>query len=308
MKKMSFALLAAVMVTALLFTPVAASSSSAALASVNCGDTYVVQPLDYLTRIASYCGTTVANILALNPQIVNPSIIYSGQVLRLTSDVPVPYWPTYNYYTTPYTTYSGYARVSLSTTRAAVDSDVTVYVSGFPANAQIDYRLGLQGDTFSVVYDGVTSSTGTDSQVITIPSGADPGEYWVVQVLTTDRKTITQVYSSPIYITGYSYYNYTTYSAYAKVSLSTTQTTAGSEVTVYVSGFPANANIDFRLGLQGEAFSVVYDGQVGAYGSTNQTITIPSGATAGQYWVVFVTTTELKNITSVTSHTIYITN
>ena len=70
----------------------------------------------------------------------------------------------------------------------------------------------------------------------------------------------------------------------------------------------ANAQIDYRIGLQSQAFSLVYDGQTDAYGSTNQTITIPSGAVAGQYWTVLVITTSLKDITQVTSHTIYITN
>jgi LysM repeat protein len=313
MKTLAFALIAAFLLASQVITPAAAASSSTELASVNCGDTYVVQPLDYLVRIASYCGTTVANILALNPQIVNPSLVYSGQVLRLTTNVPIPYWPTYNLNTTTYntyntyTTYNGYARVSLSTTQAYAGAAVTVYASGFPANAQIDFRVGLQGAAFSLVYDGTTASDGTASQTVIIPAGAIPGQYWTVQVVTTGLKDVVSVYSTPIYIPGYSYYtNYTSY--YPSVSLSTTQAVAGGTVSVYVSGFPANANIDFRVGLQGEHFSLVYDGLVDAYGSTNQTITIPTGATAGQYWVVLVTTTEMKDITQVTSHTIYITN
>ena len=307
MKTLAFALIVVILVAGQVFTPAAAATSSSPLAAVNCGDTYVVQPLDYLARIASYCGTTVANILALNPQIANPSLIYSGQVLRLTTNVPIPYWPTYNVNTTTYTTYSGYARVSLSTTQVIAGSAVTVYVSGFPANALIDYRVGLQGAAFSLIYDGLVGSDGTTSQTITIPSGATPGEHWTVQVVTTGLKDIVSVYSAPIYIPYY--YNYTNYyTQYPSVSLSTTQAAAGGTVAVYVSGFPANANIDYRVGLQGAHFTTVYDGLVGAYGSTNKTITIPSSATAGQYWVVLVITTDLKNITSVTSHTIYITN
>ena len=306
MKTFAFALVVVILVAGQVFTPAAAAASSSQLAAVNCGDTYIVQPLDYLVRIANTCGTTVANILALNPQIVNPSVIYSGQVLRLTTNVPIPYWPTYNVNTTPYTTASGYARVSLSTTQAIAGSAVTVYVSGFPANALIDYRVGLQGAVFSLTYDGVTGSDGTTSQTITIPSGASPGERWTVQVVTTGLKDIVSVYSAPIYIPAYNYY--TTYTQYPSVSLSATQATAGGTVAVYVSGFPANAIIDYRVGLQGANFTTVYDGQVDAYGSTNKTITIPSSATAGQYWVVLVTTTELQSITSVTSHTIYITN
>jgi LysM repeat protein len=50
----------------------------------NNGDgTYCIQRGDTLRMIAARYGTTVWNLLALNPQIYNPNWIYAGQVIRL---------------------------------------------------------------------------------------------------------------------------------------------------------------------------------------------------------------------------------
>lgn len=47
------------------------------------GATYVVQRGDTLSSIARRFGTTVQSILALNPQITNPNVIFPGQVIRI---------------------------------------------------------------------------------------------------------------------------------------------------------------------------------------------------------------------------------
>jgi LysM repeat protein len=222
MKKISISIVIALLIAGQLFTLVAAAAPSAGMASTNCGDTYTVQRGDYLARIARNCGTTVAIILANNPQIWNPNLIYGGMVLNLTGSVsPAPRRVVYinpnqwygNYYYPGGWWYGGYynpnptrvystPRVSLSTYRADGGNNVTVTVSGFPANANIDYRIGQQGQAYSKVYDGKTGSNGSTSMTITIPSSADKGEYWVVHVLTTELRQGVQAYSSSIYITG----------------------------------------------------------------------------------------------------------
>lgn len=45
--------------------------------------TYTIQKGDTLRKIADRIGVTVNDILAVNPQIVNPSLIYAGQVINL---------------------------------------------------------------------------------------------------------------------------------------------------------------------------------------------------------------------------------
>jgi len=194
--------------------------------------------------------------------------------------------------------------VSLSTTRVHAGNDVTVYVKGFPANSEIDFRVGKLGEDSTLIYDGTVGSDGTTQKTITIPANAVNGEYWEVAVLTTNLRDVMTVTSHSIYITDTSTPPYT---GDLQISLSTTQAKAGDALTVYVRGFPANSEIDFRIGKQGESYSLVYDGTVGLNGSTIQRITIPAGAVNGDYWVVQVTTTNRPNQVTLTSHTIYIT-
>lgn len=250
MKRFVIALAAALLIAGQFLSPVAAASTNSGLASEVCGDTYTVKHLDNLSKIASYCDTSVANILALNPQITNPNVIYSGQVIRLTGSVPTstdsddndttytvqsgdtlaeiadkfnttisaimkanPSLLNYNYvYTgqvlvipdsssTTGGTTSGAARVTLSDTTVEAGDSITVYVKGFPANSWIDYRVGKEDKDYSVVYDGTIDDKGTDDAVITIPSSAKKGEYWVVTVQTTSQRVGVSVTSARIYIT-----------------------------------------------------------------------------------------------------------
>ena len=56
---------------------------------------YVVQPGDTLGKIAARIGVSWRDILAVNPQIQNPSLIYAGQVIYLPNGTgnPPPYNP-----------------------------------------------------------------------------------------------------------------------------------------------------------------------------------------------------------------------
>ncbi|MDR3574156.1 MAG: LysM domain-containing protein [Anaerolineaceae bacterium] len=240
MKKFSIAIVVAILIAGQLFSLAAAAAPASGVAATSCGSTYVVQRGDWLARIARTCGTTVASILSFNPQIYNPNWIYGGEVLNLSGTVnttpqPVSYYNPnvwyggyynpnvwyggyyhagywlYGYYHPGYWSYGYYnqaattssvARVGLSTYRANAGDSVTVYVSGFPANTDVDIRVGEQGSNWTTVYDGKTGSNGSTSLTIAIPSGANKGEDWVVHVLTTEGKVGAQAYSSVIYITG----------------------------------------------------------------------------------------------------------
>jgi LysM repeat protein len=54
------------------------------------GSTYVVQWGDTLGKIAARIGSSAHAILAVNPHIYNPSLIYAGQVINLPAGAPPP--------------------------------------------------------------------------------------------------------------------------------------------------------------------------------------------------------------------------
>ena len=47
------------------------------------GDTYVVAPCEYMALIAQRLGIDVAALIAANPQVADPNLIYPGQVLNV---------------------------------------------------------------------------------------------------------------------------------------------------------------------------------------------------------------------------------
>lgn len=83
------------------------------------GSTYVVQWGDTLGKIAASRGLRLSDILAVNPQIWNPSLIYPGQVINLPAgtSVPPPPPPVINYpppYYPPPVDYSQYSTLTIS--------------------------------------------------------------------------------------------------------------------------------------------------------------------------------------------------
>jgi LysM repeat protein len=153
------------------------------------GGNYVVVKGDTLFKIAVRYGTTTAELLRLNPSITNASRIYVGQVIQVpgagsgTGTTPI-----------------GTRRVTVSTTSARRGANVVVNVSGFPANASIDFRMGKDGSAPSVFVDGTTNSSGAASATLTIPTGAVVGDKWVVKVTTTDRAVGVELNSTLITI------------------------------------------------------------------------------------------------------------
>ncbi len=54
---------------------------------------YTVVQGDTLSSIAQRFNTTVSDLLALNPQIIDPDSIFPGQIIRVSAEVPTPPTP-----------------------------------------------------------------------------------------------------------------------------------------------------------------------------------------------------------------------
>jgi LysM repeat protein len=210
MKKLFFLLAIATLITSLAFTHVSTTPSKTKLLTEDCGATYKVQRGDSLAKIGMRCGLTIAKLISMNPQIKDPNLIYPGQILRLDPNVDWsitqvnPLFYTYSYFDwamlyTPTVSYT-YASVSLSATSVKPGANVTIYVKGYPANMDIDFRVGKYLAAPSVIYDAVTDEDGNASAVLTIPSSARAGESWVIFVPTTGMAGGPNLYAPTIRI------------------------------------------------------------------------------------------------------------
>lgn len=87
------------LIVVLLFASFAFTSQASA--SAYCSSTYVVQPGDWLAKIARRCGVTLSQMYAANPGV--GYYIYPGQVLN----IPGGYDPGYAYCGPAYSQYYG---------------------------------------------------------------------------------------------------------------------------------------------------------------------------------------------------------
>lgn len=97
-----------------------------AAASGYCGSTYVVQPGDWLAKIARRCGVTLSALYAANPWV--GYYIYPGQVLTIPGGYTPP--PPSSYCGPMYSEYYGYYYVVCrgdTLSRIARYYGVTVY-------------------------------------------------------------------------------------------------------------------------------------------------------------------------------------
>ena len=241
MKSFLYGLVALTLLAGLFFSPAVTAPVSAA----SCGDTYVVQRGDYLSKIARNCGVSLSTIISLNPQIKDINKIYAGQVIRLTSSGTIPDTGT------------------TGKTYTVVRGDyLSLIAQRFGTTVAELLRLNPGIKNPSIIYVG---------QVINLPSGSTGSTTSLVTVSTR----------------------------YAKV---------GAQVEVKVTGFPANADVDFRVGEQGENYVKAYDGKTDSKGAVTIKITIPSEANVNEKWVVKVQTTSLAKGKEATSPTITIIN
>lgn len=212
----------------------------AAAAQTTCGDKYTVQRGDYLVKIANKCGTTVSAILAANPTIKNPSLIYPGQVLTMPKPGQnIPITGGAIYIVKPGDTLSGIAslfKVTLSDVlkanpsitnankiisgqqiklpegaaqvltagitpvKAKPGDTVTLGATGFNAAVNVEIRFGLTKDQTEVIGNAVTDGNGAILQKVAVPSNAQAGKTYVFVVKVKDAAT--QAVSNTLTISG----------------------------------------------------------------------------------------------------------
>jgi spore coat assembly protein SafA len=132
---------------------------------------YIVQSGDYLGSIAVRFGVSISALLAANPQIQNPSLIYPGARITIPSGGTIP------------VSGSG-PQLQIAPKSGQPGSQVSVVGSGFPGNVTVYVSASLQGQAPSVTVEATSDANGNFTTQLTIPSTAVPGDNWVISAST----------------------------------------------------------------------------------------------------------------------------
>lgn len=163
-----------------------ATIDQAAAVSTDPVISYTVQSGDTLSALAQTYNTTVAAILALNPQITNRSLIYTGQVILI---------PENSTATLPIIPLTG-SSVVVTPTSVSSGSKVQVSVSGFPAKTVIKASLyPLSNSQYQFSKESTTNANGRVTITVKLPSNLSygDGQAWVAQVKTTSGTSLRAI-------------------------------------------------------------------------------------------------------------------
>lgn len=140
-----------------------------------CGDTYVVGENDWLARIARTCNVSIQAILALNPALTNPNVVYPGQVLRLPPA-------------------AGVAQPEVSITPDSGEPGTVLQVNaiGFEPDTQATVGIGVAGSEPSSAIIARTNAQGRLQTNITVPAVAQPGAIWRVLVSSQGQSALSE--------------------------------------------------------------------------------------------------------------------
>jgi LysM repeat protein len=193
-----FATLPPQQVITILGTPPPSQISAPILVTGGCSEPYTVRSGDTLSQIAVNCGTSLAVLTQVNPQMNNVDCIYPGQQINIRSanmvhppafckaaaavraaPVPVVALPV------DCACYNDSIPVSGPGPRLIAGSQVQVTASNFPANTPVNVAIGPQASGYQLVTSGVTDANGSLTTQITVPNSPDAQTAWVVMVSTT---------------------------------------------------------------------------------------------------------------------------
>jgi LysM repeat protein len=202
-----------------------------------CGPVYTVQPGDWLSRIARECNTTVDAIVAANPSLENPSLIYPGRQLVMPGHQIANPEP----------------QVIVDRVSAAPGTTLRVYAAGLPANREMVLGLGIAQQPPYFTTSATTNANGELSIGLTLPPEAQPGQRWVAFVRESANETIL---SAPVTVAAGG-------AAQATPLFNLRLREGPSVATARLDVVPAGVTLDVRATTADGWLQVEYRGQIG---------------------------------------------
>jgi lipoprotein-anchoring transpeptidase ErfK/SrfK len=153
-------------------------------AQAECGEEVIVAQGDSLSKIARRCGTTVNNLLELNPDIANPSRIRVGQRIALVEPEPVE------------------PELNLLPARGTPGSTIEVRATGIPPRAGVQFYIAQGSAEQEPDYrflDLVRAGPdGSATILAAIPDESEEISEWILaaglRTRSDDSQLVTQIF------------------------------------------------------------------------------------------------------------------
>lgn len=155
----------------------------AEVAATGCSDTLLVTAGDTLRRIAETCNTSVAALLAANPEITDPDTIYVGQLLQIPQGIP-------SGDAIPPAAVSPAPVVTFRPTAGAAGTVVEVVLQNFPPSSDVTVTfgtdaLGTEGQVL-LTFPARVDASGAGEVQFVVPPVAPRNEGYVIRALVAN--------------------------------------------------------------------------------------------------------------------------
>jgi LysM repeat protein len=136
---------------------------------------YLVRSGDVLSALAARFGTSVSEILRVNPQIRDPNRIFTGMALLMPEKGAGEQQPV----------------VVISQIQGAARTDTQVTASGFPAGERVNVYFHQTGQEGILMENAVTDQNGRLRLALPLPDNARSGQTWAVTVQNVEDPDIS---------------------------------------------------------------------------------------------------------------------
>lgn len=234
---------------------------------------YIVKPGDTLNAIAAEYTQTVASLLAVNPQISNPNRLVIGEKVIIPGQ-----------------------RETILITPSSGPPLTIIQVSGLGFQPFSLVTLGFSRETVISSIEGTvtTDVNGFFQTDYTIPSSAQPREIWTVVAIESDKiGTNIVTRSNEFTVTR------TQPILQPDLSIWPQQGLPGASLSVVGSNFPANSEVLYNFGIEGETPVISATIWSEINGTFAIDLFIPVSAEGGETWVVTAETMDNPQISTI---------
>ncbi|MCB0189799.1 MAG: LysM peptidoglycan-binding domain-containing protein, partial [Caldilineaceae bacterium] len=224
-----------------------------ALAQSPCGATVTVVYGDTLREIANRCNTTIAAIMAANPEITNRNLIRVGQLLTLPNgNEPSP----------------GVAAVTIQPTSGPPGTTLTVTGQNYPALTELIVGIGEPESEPVSSIRAMSNANGSLTTQVTIPTDAQDNQRFVVVAYAPGQGSARATTQEFVTTSGQDQHGD------GRVTIAPTQGPPNAVVRLQATGFAPNSSMEIGFGETESEYNVIARIVTDGNGAIDRQVTI----------------------------------